>query len=265
MESQSSDEKEEFEISIMHKSVNFGQKKNILSIEEDKKGYIKRSSSLSLIYPKNFVPKLKPIKTNICPSPINLNQKSPDSPEKLSLNPNEINLKPIKIICPKKRKLRKSTKFLNIEEETHETEAISDYEDKYKKATLATEELESSKSDIEDNDNIKGDKKINFLKNINVIRKKMETIKNSFINYDNINDDSNITNNFAKKRLYYKKKIYQEKYYDKIRQNKNMNLDPLKCNKNRTKSFNIRQGFVSTILGFLEKSNSSLSLNAKGE
>jgi hypothetical protein len=256
MESQSSDEEEVYEMKQMHKSINFGEKKNTLALEEDKKGYRKRSSSLSLKIPKNFVPKLKPIKTNICPSPINLDQKTPDSPEKMSLNQNEINLKPIKLNRFKKRKLRKSTKFLNIEEETHETEAISDYEDKSKKATLASVDLDSSKSDIEDNDNCK---------NINVIRKKMETIKNNNSYYDNINDDSNINKNYPLKRLYQNKNIYKGKIYEKTRQNKNMDLDPLKSNKNRTRSYNIRQGFVSTILGFLEKSNSSLSLKSNGK
>ena len=96
MSSHSSDE-EELEMTHMHKSVNFGAKNNTLSLEEDKKGYRKRSSSLSLKFPKNFVPKLKPIKANICPSPINLDPKAPDSPEKFSLEQNEINLKPIKL------------------------------------------------------------------------------------------------------------------------------------------------------------------------
>ena len=264
MSSHSSDE-EKCQMSHMHKSINFGTKKNTLSLEEDKKGYRKRSSSLSLIIPKSFVPKLKPIKTDICPSPINLDQKAPDSPEKLSLDQNEINLKPIKLNHYKKRKLRKSTKFLNIEEETHETEAISDYEDKSKKATLATADLDSSKSDIDDNDNKKYEKN-NFSKNINVIRKKMETIKNSNSYYDNINDDSNINKNYPIKRLYQNKNIYKDNFLEKTRENKNMNSDPLKSNnKNRTKSFNIRQGFVSTILGFLEKSNSSLSLKSNGK
>ena len=264
MSSHSSDE-EELEMTHMHKSVNFGAKNNTLSLEEDKKGYRKRSSSLSLKFPKNFVPKLKPIKANICPSPINLDPKAPDSPEKFSLDQNEINLKPIKLNHYKKRKLRRSTKFLNIEEETHETEAISDYEDKSKKATLATADLDSSKSDIEDNDNNK-DKKNNFPKNINVIRKQMETIKNNSSYYDNINDDSNIISNYPIKRLYQNKNIYKDKFPEKTRQNKNMNSDPLKSNnKNRTKSFNIRQGFVSTILGFLEKSNSSISLKSNGK
>lgn len=264
MESQSSEE-EEYEMGQMHRTVNFGVKKNTLSLEEDKKGYRKRSSSMSLKMTKDFVPKLKPIESNICPSPINLDQKSPDSPEKFSLNQNEINLKPIRLIHPKKRKLRKSTKFLNIEEETHETEAISDYEDKSKKATLATADLDSSKSDNDDNDKSKGNKKNNFLKNINVLRKQMENIKINSIYCDNINDDSNISNNYSKKRLYYKKNIYQNIYFEKTRQNKNMNPDPLKSNKNRTKSFNIRQGFVCSILGFLEKSNSSLSLKSSGK
>ena len=94
----------------------------------------------------------------------------------------------------------------------------------------------------------------------------METIKNNSSYYDNINDDSNIISNYPIKRLYQNKNIYKDKFPEKTRQNKNMNSDPLKSNnKNRTKSFNIRQGFVSTILGFLEKSNSSISLKSNGK
>ena len=40
------------------------------------------------------------------------------------------------------------------------------------------------------------------------------------------------------------------------------NLDSIK---NRTRSFNIKQRYVSTILGFLEKNNSTNSLNSNGK
>lgn len=95
---------------------------------------------MSLNLPKDFVPKLKPIQTVICPSPINLNQKSPPAvPEKIVnmgipcskfYPPKDVNLKPIKCIYLRRRNKKRSSKI--IEEETHETEAISDCEDKPK-------------------------------------------------------------------------------------------------------------------------------------
>ena len=69
----------------LHSSVNIFSNKNTLSLEgaeeEKRLKYRKRSSSMSLLkVPKNFVPKLKPIQTILCPSPINLNQKAPIVP-----------------------------------------------------------------------------------------------------------------------------------------------------------------------------------------
>ena len=268
---QSSDE-EKFE-KTMHSSVNCFHKKNDLSFEEEKKCYRKRSSSMSLNLPKNFVPKLKPVKTIICPSPINLNQKSPPKIQEIknnnnllyisSSNPQEdLNVKPIKYIYSRKRNLRKSSKILNIEEETHETEAKSDCEDKPRKI-IVDSDSESSKSDSE---KVEKNNKIDLLKNINILRERMIIIRqNSFCN-DNIYDDSSISNNkYAQKRLYPYKNIYQQKFIDKFKKSKNMNLNPLKSIKYRTKSFNIKKRYVTTILGFLEKNNSTNSLNSNGK
>ena len=246
----------------LHNSVNVFHKKKDLSFEEDKNINRKRSSSMSLNVPKDFVPKLKPVKAIICPSPINLNQ--PINPDKkntkdsgLSIDRHDdFNLKPIKYIFSKKRK-RKSMKIIKIEEETHETEAISDCEDKSKKVTIICTDSDTSNSNEEDTNK---SNKFDFLKNINFMREKMIYIRKNSIYNENIYDDSSIGNN-----LYQPKNIYQQKFITKLRKNKNMFLKPLKKIKYRTKSFNYKQKHVSTILGFLEKNNSSNSLNSNGK
>lgn len=257
MENNSSEE-EHFERSL-HNSVNVFHKKNDLSFEEDKKSYRKRSSSMSLNAPKDFVPKLKPVKSIICPSPINLNQ--PINPDKKNIKDSglsidrhdDFNLKPIKCIFSKRRK-RKSMKIIKIEEETHETEAISDCEDKSKKVTIIFTDSDTSNSNEEDNSK---NNKFDFLKNINFMREKMIYIRKNSLYNDNIYDDSSIGNTL--------KNIYQQKFITKLRRNKNMFLKPLKSIKYRTKSFNYKQTHVSTILGFLEKNNSSNSVNSNGK
>ena len=264
-----SSEEEELGLERLHSSVNYFQKKKPLSFKENKKGYLKRSSSMSLNMPKIFAPKIQPIKPNICPSPINLNKKSSPSPEiinnnkisSLSLNQKkEINLQPIKYIYSRTKNLRKSNKFM-IEEETHETEAISDCEDKSKKISLAFSDSDSSKSDIEDSDKGKND----ITKNINFYREKMIIIRKNSICNENIYDDSEIGNSYVKKRFYQDRIIYQQKFIDKIRSNNNMSLNPLKSINNRTRTFKINQRYVPTILGFLEKNNSTNSLNSNGK
>ena len=72
MEDHPLDEEEKSEVKKFHCSVNFFHKKNNLSIEEDKKIYRKRSSSISINVSKNYAPKIKPKKTVLCPSPIKL-------------------------------------------------------------------------------------------------------------------------------------------------------------------------------------------------
>ena len=261
-----SSEEEEVEMGRFYSSINYFQKKKPLSFEENKKGYLKRSSSMSLNMPKIYAPKIKPIKANICPSPINLNRKVSPSPKannnnkmpSLSLeHKKENNLNPINYIFCRKKNLRKSNKFM-IEEETHETEAISDCEDKPKKIPLTFSDSDSLKSDIENNDNGKND----ITKNINIFREKMNIIKTNSIFNEYIYDDSEIDKIFSKKRLYKDKNMYQQ---DKIRRNKEMNINPLRSLNGRTRSFRIQQRYVPTILGFLEKNNSTNSLNSNGK
>jgi hypothetical protein len=267
-------EEELMETLNLHSSVNFFTKKNTLSLEggeeEKRLKYRKRSSSMSIMkIPKNFVPKLKPIKTVICPSPINLNQKAPivPIPEIQSTtistasfdSQNDLNQKPIKCIYSRKRKpKKKSFKFLNIEEETY---AMSDKEDNSKNICKIYSDSDTSKSEEEDN-NITNYKKINILNNINLMREKMTKIKRNSIYNDNLFDDSNIDNHYLVKSLGQYKNICHPKDIIKMRKNHNMNLNRLRSMKIRTKSFSIKQRYVPTILGFLEKSSSANSLNS---
>lgn len=257
----------------LHSSVNFFTNKNKLSLEggeeEKRLKYRKRSSSMSLLkIPKNFVPKLKPIQTIICPSPINLNQKAPIVPvpeiQRTTISTasfdsqNDLNLKPIRCIYSRKKKQKKSFKFLNIEEETY---AISDNEDNSKNIYKLYSDSDTSKSEEEDN-NLTNYKKINFLNNINLMREKMTKIKRNSKYNDNLFDDSNIDNHYLVKSLGQYKNLCHPKNIIKERKNHNMNFNRLRSMKIRTKSFNIKQRYVPTILGFLEKSSSANSLNS---
>ena len=270
MENQASDDDEQIETSFLHSSVNVFRKTNKISIGEENKSLKKRSSSM-LLNSKNFVPRLKPIKTVICPSPINLNQKSPRPiPENLNTistssfdSQNELNLKPIRYIYSRRKNYqKKSFKFLNIEEETY---AISDCEDNSKNLGMIHSDSSSSKSEEENETKTKFNKNKNIYKskNINLMRKKMEQIKKSFVS-DNLNDDSTIAHHAIKKTLGDYKNIGKQNFISKIRENKNFNLNLEKI-KYRTKSFNIKQRYVSTILGFLEKNGSTNSLNSNGK
>ena len=89
-----------------------------------------------------------------------------------------------------------------------------------------------------------------------IIRK--NSIKNEY-------DDSNIRNNYTSKKLNQRKSIYQQKCAEETRKNKNLSEKNLDSIKNRTRSFNIRQRYVSTILGFLEQNNGKISLNSNGK
>lgn len=250
-----SSEEDEYNDKPLRSSVNFCHKSRLFSFEEDKKEYRKRSSSMSLNMPKDFVPKLKPVQTVICPSPINLNQKSPPSiPEKIenlgtSLSkfypPKDVNLKPIKCIYLKRRNKKRSSKI--IEEETHETEAISDCEDKPKKFNYIFSDSDDSINGDQDDLNKRK------IKNLKILREKMMLIRKNSLYNENIFDDSNIGKNL---RLYQSSNIYQEKRIN------NNNIDKLRSIKYRTKSFSIKQRYVPTILGFLEKNNSANSLNS---
>ena len=57
------------------------------------------------------------------------------------------------------------------------------------------------------------------------------------------------------------KNVYQSFGISDFKYNYNIEIS----NKYRTKSFSAKQDYVSTILGFLERSHSSLSLNSNGK
>ena len=115
---------------------------------------------------------------------------------------------------------------------------------------------------IEEDNKINNFKKINILNNINLMREKMTKIKRNSKYNDNLFDDSNLDNHYLVKSLGKYKNICHPKNIIKVRKNHNMNLNKLRSMKIRTKSFNIKQRYVPTILGFLEKSSSANSLNS---
>ena len=270
MERQSLNQEEQIE-RLLHSSVNVFRTNKNLSIGQERQSIKKRSSSMLLS--KNFVPKLKPIKAIITPSPINLNQKPPGPVPELQKktistesidSQDDSNLKSIKYIYSR-RNQKQSSKINNIEEETNE---VSDLENNIKKNPKIHSDLDLLKSEDDEFDNNKNKikynkKKIeNFLENINIIRKNMTKIKKKFIsNKDNLYDDSNIDNNFVRKRLNHFKDNEQENYINKIRKKKFLNLSFIKKIIYRTKSLNIKQRNVSTIIDFLEKKNRNNSLN----
>ena len=91
----------------------------------------------------------------------------------------------------------------------------------------------------------------------------MAKIRKSFVSNESLLDDSKIENHFVGKRFNHFKNINQDNFINTIRRKKILN--PLKKIKYRTKSFSIKRGYVSTILGFLEKNNSTISLNSNGK
>jgi len=270
MERQSLNQEEQIE-RLLHSSVNAFRTNKNLSIGQERQSIKKRSSSMLLS--KNFVPKLKPIKAIITPSPINLNQKPPGPVPELQKktistesidSQDDSNLKSIKYIYSR-RNQKQSSKINNIEEETNE---VSDLENNIKKNPKIHSDLDLLKSEDDEFDNNKNKNKYNkkkfenFLENINIIRKNMSKIKKKFIsNKDNLYDDSNIDNNFVRKRLNHFKDNEQENYINKIRKKKFLNLSFIKKIIYRTKSLNIKQRNVSTIIDFLEKKNRNNSLN----
>ena len=252
----------------LQNSINHLIRTNNLSFSEENDLSLRnRSCSMSINFPKNFVPKLKPIKTVLCPSPINLMQNSQitevqnTSSSSFNESQKDINLKQSKYLYSNKAK-KKSLKIMNIEEETRECEAMSDNEDKSKKVNILY-----SDSDASDNDDGGGESSSErggmvggIVHNIKIIRQKMMRIRKNSVCNESMIDDSNIDSGLRLSRYKY---ISSQRFIDKIKKIKNMYLNPIEIsNKYRTKSFSAKQDYVSTILGFLERSHSSLSLNS---
>ena len=249
----------------VHNSINHLIRTNNLSFSEEKDLSLRnRSSSMSINYPKNFVPKLKPIKTTLCPSPINLTQNSSiieaqnTSSSTFNESQKDINLMSSKYLYSSKAK-KKSFKIMNIEEETRECEAMSDNEDKSKKINILYSDSDASENDDGggESSSERGGVVGGIVHNIKIIRQKMMRIRKNSVYNESMIDDSNIDSGLRLSRYKY---ICAQRFIDKM---KNMHLNPIEItNKYRTKSFSAKQDYVSTILGFLERSHSSLSLNS---
>ena len=252
----------------IHNSINHLIRTNNLSFSEEKDLSLRnRSSSMSINYPKNFVPKLKPIKTTLCPSPINLTQNSSiieaqnTSSSTFNESQKDINLMQSKYLYSNKTK-KKSFKIMNIEEETRECEAMSDNEDKSKKINILYSDSDASENDDGggESSSERGGVVGGIVHNIKIIRQKMMRIRKSSVYNESMIDDSNIDSGLRLSRYKY---ICAQRFIDKIKKMKNMYLNPIEItNKYRTKSFSAKQDYVSTILGFLERSHSSLSLSS---
>ena len=252
----------------IHNSINHLIRTNNLSFSEEKDLSLRnRSSSMSINYPKNFVPKLKPIKTALCPSPINLTQNSSiieaqnTSSSTFNESQKDINLMQSKYLYSNKTK-KKSFKIMNIEEETRECEAMSDNEDKSKKINILYSDSDASENDDGggESSSERGGMVGGIVHNIKIIRQKMMRIRKNSVCNESMIDDSNIDSGLRLSRYKY---ISSQRFIDKIKKIKNMYLNPIEIsNKYRTKSFSAKQDYVSTILGFLERSHSSLSLNS---
>lgn len=255
MDNQSLDEEKQTERDYIHHSLNFFPKKNKLSLEGKEKKYLKkRSNSMLTLFSKNFVPQLKPIKANICPSPINLNidPKTKGISEIHEINiskesfdsQKDINIKSLNFIRSNKIK-KKSFKILNIEEKTH---SKSDIEDRTKKMNKIQYDSEDSSIDEErDNKNEFKNKKEKFI-NISLMREIMTRIKNSFIlKIKILSDDFDIKNHI------FKKSLNQKLDKQKIKKNKILNFNSFKTFKYRTKTFYMNSNLVFSILDFLEK------------
>lgn len=244
-------------------SIKLIRPKNNLIMELDSKNNKKRSSSASINLPKNFVPKLKPIKSKMCPSPIILNVKTPPSEiqkvQNITISTSSFDSKKeFKII---RMKMKKSIKLIS-----EKVYSMSDCEDIDKNKKNYINESDSSKSFEESDKNININiKLINKNKsNINKMRLRMANIRKNSIKNNNVFDDSNLGKNFKEKTYYIFKNI-RNSFINKFEKNKSKNLYCLDTIRYRNKSHHIRTNYIPTILGFLERNKSSLSLNSMGK
>jgi len=221
----------------LRNSVAFGTRINnkINTVNEDIR---KRSATLANPLLNKFIPKLKPVDTDLCPSPINL-----VTNEEKKLNDDFILQK------NKKSSKKLSVQFNKIQEELYENINSSGDE----KFNEDTSPIYSQSSDNESKgDQILGEKskKIKDNKNnINLTRKKMKKIK-SEIKLNKFNDDSSISEssnrkNFDEDLLSRNTGNYMNKFkIEKIKE----------CLHYRNKSISFKDlpNFRPPILGFLE-------------
>jgi hypothetical protein len=225
----------------------------------------RRSSSALVNLPKNFVPKLHPKKTKLCPSPIKLNEKPPPKKFKEELNITTISTSSFDSkndfkIVKLRKKVKNSFKLIN-----EKVYAISDYEEidkKEKENTFDSDTNSSKKVDNSKNINLRNIHKINNMKET---RAEMMRIRKES-NNDNANaiDDSNLRKQWKEKSYNIFKKI-KLNFVTNFRTNKSMSSYPLDSIKLRNKSHSNTSRCIPTILGFLERNKSSLSLKSVGK
>lgn len=204
-----------------------------------------RSSSLANCLFQNFIPKLKPINTNLNPSPIKLGKK-----EVIKIDEKNFDLIPKKI-SNKKLKFN----INNIEEEINENVVNSEDEKYYNKLSNISD---SSKNESKHNDKIDNNIikiKKNVKNYINHIKKKFDKYKND-IDIKKFIDDTDILNLSYKKYFIenYKVKCAQN-YINKLLEKK----DDYNKTKNKTISFQESKKFKPPILGYLQMNEESRS------
>ena len=255
-ESSSKESEDEFNFKNLteRSSIKLIRPKNKLLMDLDPKNNKKRSSSASINFPKNLVPKLKPIKAKICPSPIILNEKPPQNiyTEVQNITTSTSSFDSKKEFKTIRIKMRKSIKLIN-----EKVYPISDCENIEKNKKNYFNDSDSSKSG-EDSD------KNNNNINIKLINK--NKIKNNIKNFkkNNVFDDSNLGKNFKEKTYQIFKNI-QSNFIDNFEKNKSKNLYGLDSIRYRNTSHHYRKNYIPTILGFLERNKSSFSLNSTGK
>ena len=261
-ESSSNDPEEENDIVNPSKrpSIKLSRPKENLIMGLDPRANNRRSASAPYLR-QDFVPKLKPIKEKLCPSPIILNEKQPpiniinQEMQNTTLSTSSFDskneIKKIKI------KLRKSSKDIN--EKVHPT---SDYEDLDKKGKNGYESDSSKSGEENDKNNIKvKNKKKNKINAIDKMRIKMTFIKNISLNHPIAIDDSSLGKKFKEKACQIFKS-FKISLVNEFRENEHHYLYPLRY---RNKSHDTRANSFPSILGFLQRKKSNLSLNSKGK
>jgi hypothetical protein len=221
----------------LRNSVAFGTRTNnqINTVNEDIR---KRSATLANPLLTKFIPKLKPIDTELCPSPINL---VTNEDKKVDDN----------FILEKNKKSSKklSVQFNKIQEELYEN-INSSGDEKFNEdefpiySQLSDNESKSDQIMEEKKKNINNDKN-----NINTIRKKMKKIR-SEIKLNKFNDDSIISDNSNRKN-------FEEDFISRHTRNYKSNLQIEKIKeslhyRNKSISFKDMPRFRPPILGFLE-------------
>lgn len=207
---------------VLHASIGFGTRNSDSELELSGINNRRiRSSSMALKTKFKNVPTIKPVDSDVTPSPINLKEKDTTKYEKFFRN-------------------NKISKFNinNINEEKNEIDIMSEDEENISKLSPKNSDASGSEEEFE-NEEEKSD-------NIKNTRKKMNKIKNGFLK-QKYNDDS-IMGNIKQYSL---NKLYvAQKYINNILKKKMINQNV------RTVSFSGNQK-QPPILGFLENMGST--------